>query len=62
LAIRDRRPSAVVDGLGHDIREAMAPDGVTIHWLPRDDNTAVPGRLASETATSSWKLPPDQGR
>lgn len=43
-----------------DIRPVTAPAGVTVHWLPRDDHAAIPGRLALETVTTSWKLPPDR--
>ncbi|TMR91504.1 siderophore-interacting protein [Nonomuraea basaltis] len=45
---------------GDDIRPVPAPAGVTVHWLPRDDHSAIPGRLALQTLTSSWKLPPEQ--
>lgn len=45
---------------GRDIRPVAAPPGVTVHWLPRDDHTAVPGQLALKTVTSSWKLLPGQ--
>ncbi|WP_327725500.1 siderophore-interacting protein [Streptomyces europaeiscabiei] len=43
-----------------DIRPVAAPPGVTVHWLPRDDHTAVPGQRARKTVTSSWTLPPGQ--
>ncbi|ULR55673.1 siderophore-interacting protein [Streptomyces deccanensis] len=43
-----------------DVRAVTAPDGVTVHWLPRDDHAAVPGQLALRTVTSSWKPTPDQ--
>lgn len=32
-----------------DIRPVRAPAGARVHWLPRDDAYAVPGRLALET-------------
>jgi NADPH-dependent ferric siderophore reductase len=31
-----------------DIRDIHAPDGVVMHWLPRENKLAVPGRLALE--------------
>jgi NADPH-dependent ferric siderophore reductase len=66
LAILDQAPPDLAGHAylevptGKDIRPVSAPAGVTVHWLPRDDDTAVPGRLALETVTSSWKLPPDE--
>ncbi|MCF1592587.1 siderophore-interacting protein [Streptomyces muensis] len=44
---------------GKDIRPVSAPAGITVHWLPREDSTSVPGQLALQTVTSSWNLPPD---
>jgi len=32
-----------------DIRDVTVPEGVVIRWLPREDEHAVPGRLALET-------------
>ncbi|WP_228515862.1 siderophore-interacting protein [Agreia pratensis] len=31
-----------------DIREITVPDGVDMHWLPRENDHAIPGRLALE--------------
>ncbi|WP_435108502.1 siderophore-interacting protein [Nocardiopsis synnemataformans] len=42
-----------------DIRPVTAPAGVEVHWLPRTDPHAVPGRLALETVRTA-QLP--QGR
>lgn len=36
-----------------DIRDITVPDGVVMHWLPRENNHAVPGRLALETLRSA---------
>ncbi|MFV2195333.1 siderophore-interacting protein [Nocardiopsis sp. LOL_012] len=36
-----------------DVRELSAPEGVTVHWLPREDTRAVPGRLALETVRAA---------
>jgi NADPH-dependent ferric siderophore reductase len=36
-----------------DIRDVVAPAGVVVHWLPRDDPNAIPGRLALSTVTSA---------
>ncbi|MGW5877567.1 siderophore-interacting protein [Nocardiopsis terrae] len=35
-----------------DVRPVKAPPGVEVHWLPREDAHAVPGRLALETVRS----------
>ncbi|MGC7096009.1 siderophore-interacting protein [Amycolatopsis lurida] len=41
-----------------DIRdEVVKPEGARVHWLPRDDSSARPGRLALETVTKA-ALPP----
>ncbi|GAA1452852.1 siderophore-interacting protein [Nocardiopsis tropica] len=40
-----------------DVREVAAPEGVRVHWLPRDGAAAVPGALALETVLSA-ELPP----
>ncbi|MFF5010529.1 siderophore-interacting protein [Streptomyces phaeochromogenes] len=66
LAILEQAPGDLVADAylevpaGEDIRAVTAPAGVTLHWLPRDDHSAIPGRLTLETVTSSWKLPPGQ--
>ncbi|MZE78865.1 SIP domain-containing protein [Streptomyces sp. SID5475] len=36
-----------------DIRRVAVPDGVELHWLPREDDEAVPGKLALRTLTST---------
>lgn len=36
-----------------DVRPVAAPPGVEVHWLPREDAHAVPGRLALETVRSA---------
>lgn len=36
-----------------DIRDVSAPEGVRVHWLPRQDAEALPGQLALETARSA---------
>ncbi|RYJ04589.1 MAG: siderophore-interacting protein, partial [Actinomycetales bacterium] len=41
-----------------DIREVAVPDGVVLHWLPREDDRAIPGRLALETLVAA-ELPAD---
>ncbi|PDP87225.1 NADPH-dependent ferric siderophore reductase [Glycomyces fuscus] len=42
-----------------DVRPVTAPAGVDVHWLPRTDPHAVPGRLALETARATAR---PQGR
>jgi NADPH-dependent ferric siderophore reductase len=32
-----------------DVRDSDVPNGSTIHWLPRNDESALPGRLALHT-------------
>ncbi|MFE4931192.1 siderophore-interacting protein [Streptomyces sp. NPDC056647] len=65
LAILEQAPAGLV---GHaylevpvsaDIRPVSAPRGVTVHWLPRDKDTAIPGQLALKTVMSS-EIPTDQ--
>ncbi|GAA1467954.1 siderophore-interacting protein [Nocardiopsis exhalans] len=34
-----------------DVRPVQAPPGVEVHWLPREDAHATPGRLALETVS-----------
>jgi len=36
-----------------DIRDIAVPPGVVMHWLPREDEHAIPGRLALETLASA---------
>ncbi|MEC3891800.1 MULTISPECIES: siderophore-interacting protein [Nocardiopsis] len=36
-----------------DVRTVNAPPGVRVHWLPRQDPHATPGRLALETVRSA---------
>ncbi|WP_017573741.1 siderophore-interacting protein [Nocardiopsis halotolerans] len=36
-----------------DVRPVRAPAGVEVHWLPRTDAHAVPGRLALETVRAA---------
>lgn len=43
--------------LAEDVRDLSVPDGVHLHWLPREDEHAVPGRLALETLIHT-ELPP----
>lgn len=46
--------------LSDDIRSVSAPEGVTVHWLPRDGGEGIPGRRALDTVTSHLpELPTD---
>ncbi|KAA1380877.1 siderophore-interacting protein [Aeromicrobium fastidiosum] len=36
-----------------DVRDVRVPAGVTMHWLPREDEHAVPGRLALQTLSET---------
>ncbi|KOX16107.1 siderophore-interacting protein [Nocardiopsis sp. NRRL B-16309] len=36
-----------------DVRDVTAPEGVRVHWLARQDEEALPGRLALETVRSA---------
>lgn len=55
LAILDGAPEDLVAKVllevpsSADIRKLDVPDGVDVHWLPRDGDDRYPGRLALET-------------
>ncbi|QPE06121.1 siderophore-interacting protein [Microbacterium schleiferi] len=59
LAIIDRAPADLRARVflevphAEDVREVPRPEGVSIHWLPREDNEAIPGQLALRTITTA---------